>query len=219
MYNFYANQPGLLYKRKRTRKILLIMKITTLLMITAILHVSATTLAQKVTLNEKNAPLIDVFNDITAQTNYDFAFTTDAVKNANTVTINVKNEELKDVLAKILQGQKLSFSIENKTVTIQAIDALPLIEPKVTTTRPAVTVSGIVQNQLGEPMSGVTVRQKNVDMTRITDKDGVFITTVADNNSVLIFSYVGYESQELRAKDISTNAIIIMNRPRTTFAR
>src|ERR1700749_4596444 len=113
MYNFYANQRCLLYKHSRTRKILLIMKLTTFILIAAILHVSARTLAQKVTLNEKNAPLIAVFNDITAQTDYDFAFTTDALKDAKLVTINARNEELANVLAKILQGQNLEFTIEN----------------------------------------------------------------------------------------------------------
>lgn len=45
--------------RHNLRKILLIMKLTTFILITGFLHLSASSLAQKVTLVEKNAPLIN----------------------------------------------------------------------------------------------------------------------------------------------------------------
>jgi len=188
------------------------MKITTLILITAILHVSATTLAQKVTLNEKNAPLADVFNDISAQTNYDFAFTTDALKNAKSVTINVKNVELSDALAQILQGQNLEFSIDNKTVVIKPKETsfVDNLKNKIKAELSQTTVTGKVLDGTGQPIPGVNVREKGTQNGTVTDSKGKYTLTVANDKSIVTFSYIGYEPQELAAKNLPDGATIIL---------
>ena len=117
MYNFYLKKliqpPGCI------RKLLLVMKITTLILFLAIMQVSATTLAQKVSLKANNQPLSIILDQISSQTGYDFAYTTKTLERAKPVTINVKNEELADVLQKIFQDQPLEFSIKDKFVSIK----------------------------------------------------------------------------------------------------
>src|SRR4051812_32536778 len=112
MYNFYPKKWMHRPRRGRYHQILLIMKLTTLILITVILHTSAASLAQKVTLAEKNAPLINIFNQIRSQTGYDFLFSGSDLQKAKPVTINVQNEELSTVLTQIFEGQPLDFSIE-----------------------------------------------------------------------------------------------------------
>ncbi|MGD1894333.1 MAG: SusC/RagA family TonB-linked outer membrane protein [Cyclobacteriaceae bacterium] len=58
-------------------------------------------------------------------------------------------------------------------------------------------VSGIVRDDSG-PLIGVNVIDKS-DVTRgtITDVDGKFSIRVDDGNSILIFSYLGYQPQEI----------------------
>ena len=46
------------------------------------------------------------------------------------------------------------------------------------------------------PMIGVTILEKNTGNGSITDIDGNYSITVSDENAVLIFSYIGYSSQE-----------------------
>src|SRR6202012_3014337 len=104
MYNFYPKNAGYQPPRGYLHKLLLIMKLTTIMLITVILHVSASSLAQKVTLSEKNAQLIDVFSHIRTQTGYDFVFAGSDLKNLKPVTISVSNEELTNVLNKIFEG-------------------------------------------------------------------------------------------------------------------
>jgi len=209
MYNFYTKNCLHSPFRGRGRKILLIMKLTTLILITVILHVSATTLAQKVTLNEKNARLVDVFNEINAQTGYDFVFTTTIVKDAKPVTINVKNEELNDALTQIFQGQDLDFSLDNKIVVIKAKETSLLDKLKTALNLP-VTISGKVVDELGKPMVGVDITQKGTSNVVRTDDKGKFSITVPDEKAVLVFSYVGFQPQEIQAKDFSPNGVITM---------
>jgi TonB-linked SusC/RagA family outer membrane protein len=212
MYDFYANQRAPLPNSRQARKILLIMKITTLILITAILHVSATTLAQKVTLNEKNAPLVDVFNDISAQTNFDFAFTTDALKNAKTVTIHVQNGELSDVLTQILQGEDLEFSIENNSVVIKPKDPsfLDNLKNKIKAEMAQVTITGQVVDGTGQPISGVNVIEKGTSNGTQTDQKGNFKLSAAADNSIVTFSFIGYETQEVAAKYILAGSVITL---------
>lgn len=59
------------------------------------------------------------------------------------------------------------------------------------------TISGIVLDGDGTPLVGATIRAKNVNEGTITDAQGKFTLTVPDNETTLIISYIGYETQEI----------------------
>jgi len=74
------------------------MKLTAMLLFLAFMQVSARSLAQTVTLSERNVTLTTIFEQIRNQTGYDFAYTTATIQSAKSVTIDVKNMELSEVL-------------------------------------------------------------------------------------------------------------------------
>ncbi len=60
------------------------------------------------------------------------------------------------------------------------------------------TVSGVVTGADGnQPLIGVNILIKGTSSGEITDFDGRFSITVPSEESVLVFSYTGYESQEI----------------------
>lgn len=60
-------------------------------------------------------------------------------------------------------------------------------------------VTGIVVDSKGEPLTGVTVLLKATSIGTITDVNGKFtLETGSKTGPVLIFSYVGYDSQEVQ---------------------
>jgi len=66
----------------------------------------------------------------------------------------------------------------------------------------SIKVTGVVSDEKGDPVIGVAVRLKNnTQVGAITDANGYYSITVPDNG-VLIFSFIGYETQEIpvRAK-------------------
>ncbi len=63
------------------------------------------------------------------------------------------------------------------------------------------TVSGKVLDSNGDPMIGVTVIVKGTSNGTATDFDGVYRLNNLNNNSVLVFSYVGCVSQEAKVGD------------------
>lgn len=61
------------------------------------------------------------------------------------------------------------------------------------------TVSGIVTDSKNEPLIGVNVTVKNASTTgTITDIDGKYALEVPSGGSVLVFSYIGYSTQEVK---------------------
>lgn len=68
------------------------------------------------------------------------------------------------------------------------------------------TVTGIVNDQSGEALIGVNVKEKGTNNGTITDMNGQFSINVSGNKSVLVFSYIGYLSQEI---SVSNNNIKI----------
>lgn len=60
-----------------------------------------------------------------------------------------------------------------------------------------VRVTGTVTDAGGGPLIGVNVMEKGTLNGTITDLDGNFTVNVASSNSVLVFSYVGFTTQEI----------------------
>ncbi|MEX2592184.1 MAG: carboxypeptidase-like regulatory domain-containing protein [Anditalea sp.] len=64
-------------------------------------------------------------------------------------------------------------------------------------------ISGTVQDENGESLIGVSILEKGTGNGTITDLDGSYSITVEDGNSVLVFSYVGYQRQEITVNNQS----------------
>lgn len=58
-------------------------------------------------------------------------------------------------------------------------------------------VTGSVVNEKGEALEGVSVQVKGTTTGAFTDADGAFSIAVAEDNAVLVFSFVGYASEEI----------------------
>jgi TonB-linked SusC/RagA family outer membrane protein len=188
---FYAQllskQPAYL-----TKQCLRIMKITAILMTTILLQVSAIGHAQKISLSKNNATLIEIFKEIQLQSGYGFVYTNPIIRNAKRVSIQVKDMALAEVLEKCFEGQPLTFSMENKTIILKqkkTVTGLPL---------PPISVKGTVTDEKGQGIPGVNVTIRGTSNNVITDKNGSYQISMNDAEVVLVFSYVGYATQEVK---------------------
>ncbi len=64
-----------------------------------------------------------------------------------------------------------------------------------------ITVNGVVQDTQGEPIIGANILVKGTSNGTITDLDGNFQLT-ADADAILVFSFIGYQTQELPAQPV-----------------
>ncbi|MGX1930566.1 SusC/RagA family TonB-linked outer membrane protein [Flagellimonas sp. 2504JD4-2] len=60
-----------------------------------------------------------------------------------------------------------------------------------------ITVSGTVTDEQGEPLPGASIILKGTTIGVQTDFDGNYSLTNVDPSGILVFSYIGYRSQEL----------------------
>jgi len=204
MYNFYLNKVMRLYGRMA--KFLLIMKLTTLLLVVATLHVAASSFAQKITLAERNAPIQKIFDKIRLQSGYDFLCTTSILKTANPVTINVNGMELNDVLGKLFEGQPLEYTIVKKSVVVSMKESSFL--DRVTDYFADIRIDGRVLDEQGNPISSANIKIKGTNTTVKSGVDGRFNISVPELKTVLIITYVGYQSREIMA---SQNMVILLD--------
>lgn len=62
----------------------------------------------------------------------------------------------------------------------------------------AVTVTGTVVDDGGFPLPGVTILVKGTTQGTTTDADGVYSLELSGSNATLVFSYVGFATQEIQ---------------------
>lgn len=173
-------------------KLLITMKIIVIFLTVFCLQVSANAYSQRVSISQKNMPLAQVLKEIKRQTGYFFLYDADLVKQkAKPVNIDVKDAELKDVLALVLKSQPFGYEIKENTI---------LITPLSTIVRAAIDVSGKILDENGLPLPGASVKVKGSQISTVTDQNGNFTLRNVDENATLVISYLGYADRELAAK-------------------
>lgn len=176
--------------RCRLYKPLLVMKLTLFLLTASFLQLSAATFAQKVTLKVKNASIRQVFEKIQAETNYDFLYSAEDLKETHKVTLNVADMPLKAALDICFSNQPVTYTISNTSILITK--KTPVAEQLVQ----QVTITGTVTDTTNLPLPGVTVREKNAHNATVTDARGKYTIIVADN-ATLEFSFIGYSTTSI----------------------
>jgi TonB-dependent SusC/RagA subfamily outer membrane receptor len=85
---------------------------------------------------------------------------------------------------------------------------LKLISPAVVKERPtlvqAVLVTGTITDETGMPVPGVNVLEKGTTNGTTSDTEGKYKIAVTDANSTLVFSFIGYSTQEIVVSNQST---------------
>ena len=197
MYKKNTNKVGITFGL--CPKIWLIMRLTTVIFIASLLQVSASSMAQRITLSAHNAPIKSVLKQMRVQSGYVFLYAETLIKDAKPVSIKIKDVEFEDALKQVFSNQPLTYTINEKTIIIKNKEQ-PLISEVTDLRTLPIDIEGKVVDIDGKALSVVGVKIKGTRKGVISDGEGNFRITVPDAEAILVFSYVGYTSVELPAK-------------------
>lgn len=173
-----------------------IMKLTILLMTTFLMQVSAAGFAQKVTFTKKDASLKQLFTEIRTQTGYNVFWQEGKVDDELKFNAAFKNTPLAEVLDKALIPQSLTYTIVNKTVVVKRKEVQFL--DKVKNFFTSVNANGkIIDAETSKGIPQATVILKGTNRMVVADENGNFRFYSLPADGILIFSSVGYISQEV----------------------
>lgn len=184
-------------------KALLVMKITTFFLLVGVLQVSARGFGQdKLNLSYKNAEISGILINIEKQTHYRFLYNDQLRGIKRKVSIHVENAGIREALDYLFAQTELTYRfMANGLIVINEDINRQAAEKK---------VSGKVTDQNGSPLSGVTITVKGTPKATSTNEQGVFNIS-AENDDVLVFSYVGFEPQELKVGDKTQISIALVS--------
>jgi TonB-linked SusC/RagA family outer membrane protein len=180
------------------RKQLLVMKLTSFLLLVACLNVSAGVYSQKVSLSAENVSLKQVFKEIRKQTGYSFIFREVLLQKARPVTLHVNNTSISQALDLCLKDQPFTYTIVGSNIVVIREKDLP---PPIKTQEekaPSIIVTGTIYNEMGTPLANANIQEKGKMAGVFSKTDGTFQINVDNENAVLVISYVGYETREIK---------------------
>jgi TonB-linked SusC/RagA family outer membrane protein len=156
----------------------------------------------RVTLRLQQASLNNVFLEIEKRTEYRFLFNDNLLQDEAKVTVDVKNEPVKDVLAKLLANTGVDFKVINENLIV--------IVSKGREIRGVVLVRGKVVNAKNQPVAGASVVEKGTHNGVNTNDQGEFNLTVENSKAILVVSSVGFIPLEYPLND-NTNVTVTLN--------
>jgi len=214
-----------LWKRLCGNQLVKIMKVTAFFLLVFTFNAMAFegySQRTKVSLSLNDVPLKTILSNIEEQSNYYFVYNLKTIEDIKQVSIDVEKTSVKDVLDMLFKGNDIQYEMIGKQIILKKVSATgsftnsdlfdqsyttsPAWPPLISSEKQATTrlqnpvqkeITGKVTDKTGNPLPGVTVVVKGATRGTATDINGFFKIEIADNENILIFSFIGMKTQEI----------------------
>lgn len=187
------------------KKLLIIMKLTTLIILLSFLHVSASSYSQstKLNLSLTERTVKDVLIEIEEQSKFHFLYNDEFADLTRKVSVNTEDALIEDVLNDIFANSSITYRVmENNLIVLTPSQISSQVAQ-------SITVKGIVKDDKGQSLPGVTVVIKGTSNGTITDPEGNYTLTEVPAESILVFSFVGMKVQEVPLDGRTTIDVVL----------
>lgn len=152
---------------------------------------AGTLMQTRITIQLGETTLKNVFEEIRKQIHRPLVYNDEQILLEEKVEANFIDEELEEVLEKVLEGKGITYKFLDDYILIVKQE-LSVESPK------SVLLQGIVKDKKGEPLPGVSVVVKGTSLGVSTDIDGNFKLNVPEPEKIiLVFSMVGMKAREV----------------------
>lgn len=163
--------------------------------------------AAQLTLSTPRTTLGTVIKQIQSQSKYQF-FYNDKLSTVTVEPLRVKDASLEQVLNTLLKNKDISYKIEENIIYLSEKENSDSLQQQSGKER---TITGQVVDAKGEPLIGVSILVKGTTDGAITDLDGNYKIVTKSNNPVIVYSYIGYKTQEIPLKGQTAINITMMD--------
>ena len=179
-------------KQLRSRFLAMMIPLTLLFVFVAQSAYGANPTKKLLTLSFNKTPLATALKAVEKESGCKVLFTYDEVQPYH-VTASVKKEPLTHAMTAILKGLPFQYKLNGNFVIVSKnAQAAVLPAQKAAGNK----VFGVIVDEEGEPLIGVTVRIKGTGKGTITNFDGEFSLEDDNRKTPLLFSYIGKEDIE-----------------------
>ncbi len=190
--------------REMPLNVRLVMKLTMICLFVSMLYVKANVYSQKmkVSLDYNNVELREIFEAIESSTEFKFLYNSRKIDASRRVSIHVEQIPLAEALSNLFEGAGIAYVLRKKQIILKPYSSKEIQSKTTKNISPneiallQQSVSGTVTDAGGNPLPGATVLEKGTTNGTQTDFDGNYNITVSSQNTVLVFSYIGYQEVE-----------------------
>lgn len=179
---------------KYCRKFPLTMKLFIMFMLYSVVGTYAAAYSQEAKLNlgVQNCTVSELLSALGKQTGYNFFFNNSHIDVNRRVAVNTNGKDVFAILDNVFAGTNVVYSVKNKRIifSVKEEQAVKQVSTHL--------VSGIITDELGEPVIGASVIEKGTTNGTITDLDGKFTLNLSSDKALIEVSYIGYSTQTIK---------------------
>ncbi|WP_297094780.1 TonB-dependent receptor [uncultured Draconibacterium sp.] len=146
--------------------------------------------AKRMNVQLQNSTITAAFDYIEHNSEFIFLYKDEDVRSSDLVNISLENADIETILGELLQGSDLTYNIYDRQVIIRKTDDAVLDG-----VQDQKNVTGVVTDDQGLPLPGVTVVVEGTTIGTITNPDGSFTLSIPADAEQLHFSFVGMKTQ------------------------
>ncbi|PMD90444.1 SusC/RagA family TonB-linked outer membrane protein [Siphonobacter sp. BAB-5405] len=155
------------------------------------IHTVQDVLERTVTLPAGKVSLEQALSQIENQASVKFVYSRKVIQSDQQVSVKAMHTKLEEVLKALLGPLAIQYRLVSGRIVLSKSQETMLL------TAPKLTVTGTVTDNQGQTLTGVSVVLKGTTTGSATDANGRYTLNVPDDAATLVFSYVGYVTQEV----------------------
>lgn len=202
------------------RSLLTIMKITILQLIVAALFSGIVTAATEsygqgvldktLSIKANGRQLEDILLEIEKAADVRFSFNPKSIPLNQRISGEFRDARLGEVLDKLFAPLKMTYEVSGGYIILSGSAMNNTTGQTGRSGKEAdIAVSGRVTDESNNPLPGVNIVEKGTTNGTTTDVDGRFILQIAGESSILVFSFIGYEKQEIIAGSTTQFSVVL----------
>ena len=159
-------------------------------------------LAQAVSLKMDNVSVKEAMTQLKNKSGYSFVYKVGDLDTKKIITVKAK--ELNEAIDQILYGQDVVYEVKGKNVIVQKGQA----RQNTSKDGKKRKITGVVNDVNGEPIIGVTIKEKGTTNGTVSDINAKFTLEVSPG-AVLELSYIGYQPLEVKVGNQTDLSIVL----------